>query len=192
MTKEIALHTDKNYLRFLNSVIRRLRISQTRAAASAANNELIRFYWELGTDLIIKQKFFKWGSRILEQFSCDMQQVYPKVQGLSVNNLKHMRIFAKEYPDLKKSAPALHQLPWESIVVLLYQIKDKSQREWYAKQALANAWSRSDLKKQIETDHFKRQGISEHKITNYNEHLPSHQTHRASIINSCIEMSEFI
>lgn len=60
MSKEInnqgdSLHLDKDYMDFLSSVRTRLKSAQIRAAL-AANSELIKFYWELGNDLVEKQK----------------------------------------------------------------------------------------------------------------------------------------
>lgn len=50
-----SLHLDKNYKNFLTELKEQLKTAQIRAAL-AANNELIKFYWQLGTDLIEKQK----------------------------------------------------------------------------------------------------------------------------------------
>ena len=76
-----SLHLDPNYKQ------RRLR------AAMAANSELIQFYWELGADLIEKQKSHQWGAGFLEQFSHDMRQAFPEMQGFSVRNLQRIKQF---------------------------------------------------------------------------------------------------
>ncbi|CBJ13829.1 DUF1016 N-terminal domain-containing protein [Legionella longbeachae] len=56
---------------------------------------MIKFYWELGTDLIEKQKNHQWGSHFLEQFSHDMRQALPEMQGFSKRNLEYMGRFAQ-------------------------------------------------------------------------------------------------
>src|SRR5262249_16382358 len=94
-------------------------------AALAANSELITFYWELGIELIEKQKAFAWGDKFLEQFSHDMKQAFPQMQGFSIATLKRMRLFAQQYPDFKKGAQAVHQLPWGHIVILIHRLKDR-------------------------------------------------------------------
>ena len=50
-----SLHLDQNYKHFLTNIKDRLNTAQIRAAL-AANSELIKFYWELDTDLFEKQK----------------------------------------------------------------------------------------------------------------------------------------
>lgn len=55
---EESLHLDGNYRNFISDIKERLKTAQIRAAL-AANSELIKFYWELGTDLLNKQKAYK-------------------------------------------------------------------------------------------------------------------------------------
>lgn len=173
--KEILLRTDKNYLHFLKDIRDRLKATQIRAAL-AANAELIKFYWQLGTDLLEKQKAFKWGDHFLEQLSHDMRKAFPEMQGFSLRNLQRMRQFSRLYPDLSIAPQAVAQLPWGHIAVLIDRVKDKEIREWYAQQTIKNGWSRSILEMQIEGELFSRQGISAKKITNYHHHLPKAQS----------------
>lgn len=176
-----SLHLDQNYKHFLSSIKERLQTAQIRAAL-AANSELIQFYWELGNDLIEKQKTQKWGAHFLEQFSHDMRQAFPEMQGFSVTNLKRMRLFAQAYPDFAIGAQAVPQLPWGHIVRLMQMIKDDSQREWYAAQTIKNGWSRSVLEMQIESELYARQAITSKKTSNYQEHLPAVQSDLANEI----------
>ena len=174
-----SLHLDHNYKHFLSGIKVRLQAAQIRAAL-AANNELIQFYWELGNDLIEKQKSHQWGSGFLEQFSHDMRQAFPEMQGFSITNLKRMRIFAQEYPAFEIGARAVHQLPWGHIVVLLHKIKDQNQRDWYAEETIKNGWARSVLEMQIESDLYDRQAESDKKINNFHKHLPALQSNLAN------------
>ncbi|WP_115705509.1 PDDEXK nuclease domain-containing protein [Legionella sainthelensi] len=186
MSKEIkiqenSLHLDKDYMDFLSSIRARLKTAQIRAAL-AANSELIKFYWELGNDLIEKQKTQKWGAHFLEQFSHDMRKAFPEMQGFSVTNLKRMRLFAQAYPDFQIRAQAVPQLPWGHIVRLMQMIKDESKREWYADQTIKNGWSRAILEMQIESQLYERQAITSKKTSNYHEHLPAPQSDLANEI----------
>ncbi len=144
---ETTLNLDPNYKIFLKSIKERLRTSQIRAALSA-NKELIKFYWELGSDIIKCQKEYRWGEKFLEQLSQDLRQNSPGMQGFSITNLKRMRLFALACPDFEISAQAVHQLPWGHIVILLHRIKDADIRLWYAQQTLEYGWSRSVLEMQ--------------------------------------------
>ncbi len=180
-TETKRLRIDKHYATFFNEIKERLKTAQIKAAL-AANYELIRFYWQLGKDLIEKQKAFKWGDGFLEQFSHDMRQAFPEMQGFSVTNLKRMRIFAKEYPSFEKSPQAVDQLPWGHIGILLHKIEDRVERNWYAEQTLKNSWSRFVLEMQIKSDLYERQGKAHKKITNYHKHLPASQSDLANEI----------
>jgi predicted nuclease of restriction endonuclease-like (RecB) superfamily len=179
--KDELLHLDTNYNSFFSGIKDRLKTAQIRAAF-AANSELIKFYWELGADLMEKQKAFKWGEHFLEQFSHDMRQSFPEMQGFSVRNLQRMKQFATLYPKLSITTQAVSQLPWGHTTRLMQMIKDEPQREWYAQQAIKNGWSRSVLEMQVESGLYERQGISSKKITNYREHLPASQSDLANEI----------
>jgi predicted nuclease of restriction endonuclease-like (RecB) superfamily len=181
MKKELSLGLDKDYVQFLENTKHRLKMAQMRAAL-AVNRESIQFYWQLGADLIEKQRVFNWGDRFLEQFSDDIRQSFPGMQGFSVTNLKRMRLFAQEYPEFEKSAQAVHQLPWGHIILLLHRVKQIKERTWYVEQTLENGWSRSILEMQIETDLFNRQGNNERKISNFHQHLPPLQSNLATEI----------
>lgn len=175
MTDKSPLHLDKNYLSFLDDIKNRLKTAQIRASL-AVNKELIRFYWELGHELSIKQKTFKWGTSVLEQFSQDIRQAFPAMQGFSVSNLQRMRSFAQQYPDFLIHPQVVGELPWGHIATLIQQVKPSEQREWYAKKTIENGWSRAILEMQIETDLFSRQGVLDKKTSNYDAHLPKPQS----------------
>lgn len=179
--KEISLRLDENYQGFLNNIKERLKTAQIRAAL-AANAELIKFYWELGSDLIEKQKAFKWGEQFLEQFSDDIRKAFPEMQGFSKRNLEYTRRFALLYPNIDFAKQAVSQLPWGHIVRLIQMVKDEDIREWYAQQAIKNGWSRSILEMQVEGGLYERQGKASKKVTNFHNHLPKAQSDLANDI----------
>lgn len=164
---------------FFSTIKTRLKTAQIRAAL-AANSELIQFYWELGTELIEKQKSHQWGSGFLEQFSHDMRQAFPEMQGFSVRNLQRIRQFAQLYPDLLITPQAVAQLPWGHVSLLIHAVKDKLIREWYAQQTIKNGWSRSVLEMQIESELYERQAESSKKINNFHKQLPALQSDLAN------------
>ncbi|MDX1902053.1 MAG: DUF1016 N-terminal domain-containing protein [Gammaproteobacteria bacterium] len=118
------MHLDNHYRDFLRGIKERLKTAQIRAAL-AANSELVRFYWQLGADLMEKQKTHRWGSGFLEQFSHDMRQAFPEMQGLSVRNLQRMKQFATLYIDSPIATQAVSQLPWGHICLLIHGVKDQ-------------------------------------------------------------------
>ena len=74
------LHLDNNYMYFLNEVKSRLKSAQIRAAL-AANREQIKFYWQLGSDLIEKQKAFKWESSFWSSSRMICGRIFLKYKG---------------------------------------------------------------------------------------------------------------
>lgn len=172
---ETSLTLDPNYREFLTNVKARLKTAQLRAAL-ASNSEQIQFYWELGTELIDRQKSHKWGENFLEQFSHDMRTANPGMQGFSVRNLYRMKKFAQLYTNPKILPQAVAKLPWGHISALIQMVKDATARDWYAQQVIKNGWSRPIMEMQIETGLYDRQGITASKTTNYHEHLPSTQS----------------
>jgi predicted nuclease of restriction endonuclease-like (RecB) superfamily len=170
MSKEIkvqddALRLNQDYKHFLTDIKTRLQTAQIRAAL-AANSELIQFYWGLGTELIEKQKSHQWGTGFLEQFSHDMREAFPEMQGFSVRNLQRMKQFATLYSNISITTQAVSQLPWGHITRLMQMVKDDTTREWYATQTIKNGWSRSILEMQIESGLYERQGIAEYALRN--------------------------
>lgn len=81
-----------------------------------------------------------------------------------------MRRFAEERPAKSFGQQAADQLPWFHIVVLLTQLSDTKEREWYAAKSIEYGWSRSILGAQIETNACKREGKA---VTNFTSSLPA-------------------
>ncbi len=176
-----SLKLDVNYNTFLSEIKNRLKTAQIRAAL-ASNQALIHFYWQLGKELVEKQNSFKWGEKLLEQFSHDMRQEFPEMQGFSITNLKRMRLFTEAYPDFEIGPQLVDQLPWGHIALLIHKIKSPEIRQWYTQQTIEYGWSRAVLAMQIETGLYERQEVSEKKTTNYHLHLPAPQSDLANQI----------
>lgn len=172
---ESSLALDADYKEFLTNIKIRLKTAQIRAAL-ASNSEQIQFYWELGTELIERQKAHKWGENFLTQFSHDMRTSNPGMQGFSVRNLYRMKKFAQLYTNPQILPQAVAKLPWGNVSSLIQLVKDANVRDWYAQQTLKNGWSRAIMEMQIESGLYERQGVISNKVTNYHEHLPSAQS----------------
>lgn len=54
----------------MKDVKQRIRQAQVKAAVQV-NTALLTFYWELGADIVERQKSAKWGSGFLKQLSTD-------------------------------------------------------------------------------------------------------------------------
>ena len=90
--------------------------------------------------------------------------------GLSPRNLKYMRSFAAAYPDRGFVQQVVALLPWGHNIRLVEALKEHSEREWYARQAIEHGWSRNVLTHQIESKLLYRQGKA---LTNFSRTLPA-------------------
>lgn len=77
----------KNWLRDLKQKIRQAQVK----AAVQVNTAMLSFYWELGADIVERQKTAKWGSGFLKQLSADLMTEFPDITGFSFSNIKYMR-----------------------------------------------------------------------------------------------------
>lgn len=166
---------DNSYDEFLQEIKENIKTSRIRAALSV-NQEVIKLYWFIGSKILEAQKTKKWGDKIIELLSKDLQKDHPGTKGFSVANLKRMKLFSQYYQDIEISAQTVRQLPWGQIIVLMQKVKDENQREWYAQKSIENGWSRGVLAIQIEQDLYSKHGIAENKLSNYKERLPSPQS----------------
>jgi len=138
----------------------------------AANKEQIKLYHEIGKDILNKQKKEGWGTKVIDRIAIDLREAFPEMKGFSASNLKYMRYFAKECPDIRIGQQSADLLPWFHIIAILTKISDSKIREWYAVETVAQAWSRDLLIENIKTDLYLRQGAA---ITNFKKSLPINQ-----------------
>lgn len=178
MTKsnEILLHLDASYREFFNKLKSHISMGKVRAAVTL-NKEVVHMYWQIGKDLVEKGNATNWGDKLLEQISHDLRIDFPEMKGFSITNLKHMRVLALLYPD-GISQHTIDQLPWGHIMVLT-RVKNSEERHWYIAQDIEHGWSRSMLEKQIQSGLYKRQALSENKVSNYLARLPEAQSNLA-------------
>ena len=74
----------------------RIRQSQIKAAIKV-NDELLRLYWDLGRDIVIRQMDAVWGSGFFAQLSKELKAEFPEMQGFSATNLKYCKYFYQFY-----------------------------------------------------------------------------------------------
>lgn len=147
------------------------RISSARARATVAvNQELVRLYHQIGTEILERQKRQGWGTKVIDRLADDLREAFPEMKGFSSRNLKYMKFFAEKCPTGLIGQQAAAQLPWFHLVTLLTRISSDSEREWYAAQVIQNGWSRPTLDAQIKNQLHRRQGVA---ITNFERHLPA-------------------
>lgn len=100
---------DKSYTKFILSI--KQQIVQSRyVAARLANREQLMLYFKTGLMISEKIKAQKWGAKVLDQISADLQKELPGLKGFSAGNLKKIRLFAEAYaPHLVIGSTASNQ-----------------------------------------------------------------------------------
>ena len=87
---------DPDFKQWLVDFKARIRQSQIKAAVKV-NTELLRLYWDLGHDIVVRQMDTVWGSNFFEQLSKDLRQEFPAMKGFSSTNLKYCKRFFQFY-----------------------------------------------------------------------------------------------
>ena len=92
---------DAQYSQWLKDICTRFRQSQIKAACRV-NQELLKFYWELGKEISIKKKENNYGKDFYNKLSSDLGKELPEVKSFSATNLRYMKRFYEFYPNARK------------------------------------------------------------------------------------------
>lgn len=175
-----------NYQSLLGQVKQRVAQAQHRAIY-AANEELLRMYWDLGKMLHIAQETEGWGKGTLRRLSEDLKNEYPKEKGFSVRNLQFMIQFFEEYNQELTTTKSIAKLPvsqfsenefnlpvrhihWTHNVILMQRVKDIKARYWYMIQCITSHWSKDFLAEAIKLDYYGQHGAL---ANNFDATLPA-------------------
>jgi len=146
-------------------------------AVVTVNQQLLMFYWELGTDIIEKQRIVTWGKGLLKQLSRDLMIEFPDMKGFSERNLRYIRqwvlFWSDEFAIRLQAVAELTQIPWGHNQVIITQCKNTEEGLYYIKNTIEYGWSRSVLTHQIESKLWQREGQA---LTNFTRALPKPQS----------------
>jgi predicted nuclease of restriction endonuclease-like (RecB) superfamily len=191
MTSNKLIATE--YKEWLREIKQKFQRSQIKASLQV-NSTLLEFYWNLGEEIIQKQKKHMWGSGFLQQLSEDLISEFPDVKGFSLTNISYIRRWVLFYTQdnnfatsrgenkIKKSpqlVPQLFMIPWGHNRVIISKCKSIDEALYYVQNTINNGISRSVLVHQIETNLYKRDAKA---ITNFSSTLPPMQSDLAKEI----------
>lgn len=180
MAGDTQLPAPESYKQWLAALKTRFRQVQLKAAV-AVNTELLRFYWELGADIVQRQDGQAWGSGFLDKLSHDLRAEFPHVQGFSKRNLEQIRRwfqFWNSAPTIaQQAATQLLAIPWWHNVVIVSKCRSHAEALYYVQQTQAHGWSRAVLTHQIESGLWQREGQA---ISNFERTLPAPQSDLAA------------
>lgn len=95
MSRTITI-LDKEYREWIMELSTRYRRSQIKAAVKV-NEEMLRFYWELGRDIVEMKAESRWGSGFMKNLSQDLKAANPTATCFSQTNLLYMKNFYRLY-----------------------------------------------------------------------------------------------
>lgn len=105
---------DNAYKQWLLQLKERVRTAQMKAALKV-NAELLTLYWDLGSEIIDKEKNTAWGQKIIPKLSADLLNEFPDLKGFSRTNLFYIRKWFLFYSNAPQIVPqAVGQLPVSS------------------------------------------------------------------------------
>lgn len=162
----------ENYDDFLNDLKEHIRRAQVKAVL-AVNQELVALYWQIGKEILSREREQGWGAKVVERLAMDLKREFPKMKGFSARNIRYMKSFAEAYPDETILQRCVAKLPWRHNIALLEKLKSSEERVWYAQQTIENGWSRDVLVLQIENQLHRRLGEA---VTNFEQVLPKSQS----------------
>ncbi len=184
MSKAISI-LDTDYTQWIKELSSRYRRSQIKAAVKV-NEEMLRFYWELGRDITEMKAESRWGSGFMKNLSRDLKELNPDATCFSQTNLLYMKNFYQLYQPYTEITPHLKEqitqqvveqiqkdmfsVPWGHHTRIIDKCKDQQQKAlFFVHQTVVNGWSRNMLLNFLDSDLYERQGKA---LTNFSRTLP--------------------
>jgi predicted nuclease of restriction endonuclease-like (RecB) superfamily len=167
---------DPHYKQWLTELKQRVLQSQLKAAVKV-NSELLELYWQLGADIVERQKAATWGDKLLTQLSKDLMATFPDMKGFSKRNLEQIRRWFCYWNDesaiAKQAVAQLVQIPWGHNIQIITKCQSMVEAVYYVQSTLEQGWSRNVLVHQIESGLWQREGAALH---NFERTLPATQS----------------
>lgn len=180
----------RSYATLLRQIKQRVLLAQQRSIY-AANEEMLRMYWDIGGMLQQSQQTDGWGKKTLQRLSVDLKNDYPEIKGFSVRNMQCMMQFFCEYNQeltmIREDYSAITQpavaqlegynftlpikhLDWTHNLIIMQQVKDIRARYWYMVQSIISHWTKRYLQEAIKLDYYGKHGAL---ANNFMETLPA-------------------
>ena len=179
----LLIKMDRNYAEWIRGLSIRFRNLQIKAATKV-NQEMLKFYWSLGRDIVEMKTENQYGKSLLKNLSQDLTDALPGQHSFSPTNLGYMKRFYLLYSSIcpqlgdessdeeicPQVGEILFGIPWGHHKYIIDKCSGDPNKAWfYVNKTLENNWSRSVLLNFLSTDLYERQGKA---ITNFNSRLP--------------------
>ncbi len=171
------IKTDVDYSRWIQELKDRYRCAQIKAAIRV-NQELIRFYWSIGRDIVARDAENKYGTGFYKSLSQDLSEALPESKGFSRQNLQYMKKMYLFYIQGNKSycravgsseseicqqvvGDFIFSVPWGHHCIIIDRYFESGELDaaiFYLKKTVEDGWSRNILKNFIDSGLHLRQG----------------------------------
>ncbi|MCQ2340298.1 MAG: PDDEXK nuclease domain-containing protein [Paludibacteraceae bacterium] len=176
------------YKQWVKDLSLRYRQAQIRAAVKV-NEELIRFYYNLGRDIVNLKVEERWGENVMARLCVDLKNELPGVSGLSKSNIYYCKKFYLLYnqedkffqqaagkleddakDEIFQQLDGIFQIPWGHHCLIMDKLKGDLQKSlFYVHKTIENGWSRAMLLNFLDTNFYERESKA---ISNFTEMLP--------------------
>ena len=145
----------------LLSAIRTLLTEARSQLQQTVNHAMVKTYWEIGRLIVEEEqkgeKRAAYGQSQIKSLAQDLRKEFGK--GFTTRNLLNMRAFYLQNPIWHSVST---KLTWTHHRILL-RVQDSKAREWYAQEAIENAWTVRALDRQIDKLYYERLLSSKNK-----------------------------
>lgn len=189
MSQHLNNRNDEDYALWLRELKERYRRAQIKAA-TRVNEELIKFYWSLGRDIVARDVDNKYGKGFYATLSSDLRRELPDVSGLSEKNLYYTKRFFIFYNRMAQNRPQvadnfenidyqhisnnqIFSIPWGHHRLILdrfFEKNDVNAALFYIRKTVQEGWSRNILKSVLDTNLHLREGKA---ISSFSRLLPA-------------------
>lgn len=180
---------DKDYAQWVQELSKRYRRNQIKASVKV-NEQMLHFYWTLGKDIVEMHIEERWGEKVINNLSIDLQNEIPNATGFSRRNIYYCKQYYLLYYQLFETVPQveaqsegitvpqveaqlkaqLFSVPWGHHKYIIDKCSGNPQKAlFYVYQTIENGWSRAMLLNFLTTDLYERDGKA---LTNFKRTLP--------------------
>jgi predicted nuclease of restriction endonuclease-like (RecB) superfamily len=174
----MKLEGTQQYAAFLQEIKSRIYEAQSNALKSV-NKQLVALYWDIGRQIVEKQKNEKWGDSVIEKLAIDLQHGFPGIKGFSARNLWKMRDLYLSHSDNEKLQTLLAEISWSHNIAILEKCKDTLEREFYIRMTRKYNWSYRLLLNHIDNQTYEKTLLGQ---TNFDATLPAEIKEQAALV----------
>ena len=153
MTSELQT-TENNFYSEISELLKQSR----NVAYKAVNTIMVQTYWQIGKRIVeqeqLGQNRANYGDYLITNLSRHLSDTIGK--GFSEANLWNIRQFYFVFPDFDQfSTHCVENLTWTNIRLIM-RLDNKTEREYYIKEASEQNWSSRLLERHIKTGYYRR------------------------------------